>query len=176
MSYIRLNIIEAERAINGVVHSSFADALVASLAVEPLTIAELETALARFIKPVSERSPLKCRVGECFEAYDAGVAVINLAGRVVAVDSSYSSPSAEGSVRVLDDSVKAADEDVVAPYRLFDDWLFIYTIPEYEGVCGKRRDECLRVEPIDARGVLYREVLLEFMAREVFAAKDAESE
>ena len=89
MSYVRLNIIDQTQTINDEVHGYFADALVAALTAEPETVEELGAALARFIKPQSEGSPFAgFREGEDFEAYDAGVVVIDLVARVVAADSS----------------------------------------------------------------------------------------
>ncbi|PYS94603.1 MAG: hypothetical protein DMF64_00190 [Acidobacteria bacterium] len=174
MSSIRLNISDAERAINGEVHGCFGDAVVAALTAEPETIDELGLALARFIKPLSDLSPFAwLQQGESFEPYDAGVVVIDLAARIVAVDSSYSQPSAEGNVRIEDES--SADE-VFIPYRLSDDWLFVYSMPEYEGVSAKRRAERLAFKPLDVREVLYGRALLEFIARELFAARNSDDE
>jgi hypothetical protein len=51
MSEIRINILDASRAVNGTLHGSLADAILAGLAAEPETIEELEHAIARFAKP-----------------------------------------------------------------------------------------------------------------------------
>lgn len=56
MSVIRINIIDQTQVISGDLHGSFGELLVASLTAEPETIAELETALVRFIKPESDWS------------------------------------------------------------------------------------------------------------------------
>ena len=174
MSYVRLNIADKSQTINGEAHGYLGDALVAALTAEPETVEELGLALARFIKPQSDSSPLAgFREGENFEPYDAGVVVIDLAARVVAADSSYSQSSAEGSFRVQSEF---AEEDFYVPYRLADDWLFVYSIPEYEGVCQRRREARLAIEPIDAREVLYGRRLLEFIARECFEARDSNDE
>ena len=174
MSYIRLIVTDQTQTINGEVHGYFGDALVAALTAEPETVEELEVALARFIRPPSDLSPFaRFRKGENFEPYDTGVMVIDLAARVVAVDSSYSQPSAEGEVRVQDEF---SEEDFSVPYRLSDDWLFVYSIPEYEGVCQRRREERLAIEPFGARGVLYGRALLEFIAKEYFEAQDSNDE
>ena len=174
MSYIRLNIIDQNHTINGEVHGYLGDAMVAALTAEPETVEELGSALARFIKPCSEVSPFAWfQKAENFEPYDAGIAVIDLAARVMAFDSSYSLPSAEGEFRVQDEF---SEDDASIPYRLSDDWLFVYSIPEYEGICKRRRDERLANEPLDARKILYGRALLEFIARECFAARDSDDE
>lgn len=103
MSCIRLNITDQKQTTNGEAHGCFGDALVAALTAEPETVEELGLALARFIKPQSDLSPFAWfREGENFEPYDAGVVVIDLAARVVAVNSSYSQPSAEGSFQIFE--------------------------------------------------------------------------
>lgn len=174
MSYVRLNIIDVEQTIHNDVHGYFGEALVAALVAEPETVGELGAALARFIKPVSDGSPFeRFRQGGDFEAYDAGVVVIDLAARVVASDSSYSQASAEGGLHVQSEF---AEEEVYVPYRLSGDWLFVYSIPGYEGVCLSRREERLAVEPLDAREVLYGRALLGFIARECFEARGSDDE
>jgi hypothetical protein len=57
MSYVRLNITDAEQTINGEVHGYLGDAVVAALTAEPETVEELGLALARFVKPQSDGSP-----------------------------------------------------------------------------------------------------------------------
>jgi hypothetical protein len=94
MSYIRLNIIDHERTVSGEVHGGVGDSVIASLSAEPESIHELELALTRFQKPVSDWSALaSLRTGENFEPYDAGIMIIDLAAQVVMIDSSYSAPA-----------------------------------------------------------------------------------
>ena len=54
MSEVKLNLVDAEQTLVGTVHGSIADACVAALSAEPETIAELEAALARYVKPVDQ--------------------------------------------------------------------------------------------------------------------------
>jgi hypothetical protein len=174
MSEVRLNIIDREQAISGAFHGYLGDALVAALTAEPETVDELAAALARFIKPLTDSSPFAWfQRGENFEPYDAGVVVIDLAARVVAADSSYSHPSAEGSFRVQSEFAEA---DVSVPYHLSEEWLFVYSIPEYEGVRKRRREERLAVRPFDPREVLYGRALSEFIARECSKARGSNDE
>lgn len=91
MSCVTLNIIDFAGAISGEVHGSVADALIAALSAEPETISELELATARFIKPTDDCPLLSfLRSGENFEPYDAGLVIIDLAARIVMIDSTYS--------------------------------------------------------------------------------------
>ncbi|MBI3650827.1 MAG: hypothetical protein HY231_07230 [Acidobacteria bacterium] len=64
-----------------------------------------------------------------------------------------------------------APDEIAIPYRLSDDWLFVYSIPEYESLCYQRREARLARQPLEARAVLYGKPLLEFIAREGLAAR-----
>jgi hypothetical protein len=173
MSYIRLNISDQTQTINGEVHASVGDSIVAALSAEPETIDELTLALARFIAPQDDSSPFRWFAeGQNFEPYDAGILIIDLAARVVVVDSSYSQPSANGQLAYHDGTQLT---DVPLLYRLSEDWLFVYSIPEYEGVSKHGREERERLKPIDARAVLYGAALIEFIVRESLAALDENS-
>jgi hypothetical protein len=59
MSEIRITIIHATQILSGIIHGSFNDVIVASLAAEPETIEELETAIQRFIKREKLKTILK---------------------------------------------------------------------------------------------------------------------
>lgn len=74
MSEIRINIFDACRAMNGTLHASLADAVLAGLAAEPETIEELEQTMARFAKPVANERHLDglC-AGVNEEPWDAGI-------------------------------------------------------------------------------------------------------
>jgi hypothetical protein len=173
MSEVRLNIIDAHRAIHGTIHGSAAEAAIAALSAEPETIAELEAALARFIKPVNDSRPFAWfRIGTNVEPWDAGIVIVDLAARVAAAESSYSSPSAQGNIQ-YHDGTRATD--VWLPYRVPDDWLFVYSIAEYEAVREQRRAERAAVPPLDARPVLYGAVT-EFSVQECLAARDANAD
>jgi hypothetical protein len=242
MSQIKLNIIDQTRTISGDIHGSEGDAVVVALATEPETIDELALAFTRFTRSTNlhqqhnsmfnqehlspaqdnaatfshyHESPFRFFAGyENFEPYDAGILIIDLAARIVAIDSTYSSPSAQGEIRLLinkttplsntkphrladantetiydngltgkhaetihDDRVfieeSAMDfydddspDEIAIPYHLSDDWLFVYSIPEYEGVYQKRREARLAIQPLDARAVLYGKPLFESIACE----------
>jgi len=173
MSEIKLNIITANGAINGEVHGSFGEALAASLCAEPETIEELETALQRFIECESDWSPFRWfKKHADFEPYDAGIVVIDLAARVLVVDSTYSSFSKEGTIRIADDD----GEDFDLPYRLPDDWQIVRSIPEYEGLARVRREERLKNPLFDSREILFGKPLCSFIAAEYLANKDAADE
>src|SRR5688500_9646316 len=117
MSEVKLNIIDSQHILIGTIHGSVADSCVAALSAEPETTAELEAALARYIRPHGEYSSFasfRCGCEIDSEPWDAGLVIIDLAARIVAVESTYSLPQAEGEVR-YHDRTKATD--VLIPYR-----------------------------------------------------------
>jgi len=198
--------------------------VIAALSAEPETIGELELAMARFIKPTAGWSPFaSLYAGENFEPYDAGIVIVDLAARIVMLDSTYSAPmriadssdenGADDSAEQIDSNVEQeifmANDDVPAgpgkqghssakreptptygiryhngehstdlylPYRLPADWLFLYSVPEYEGACRERRAERQRIEWLDARKVLFGKQLSEFVAREILSAPNPDAE
>lgn len=180
MSYIQLNITDQQQTISGEVHGSFGDVVLAALTAEPETIEELAWAVERFVTVDDKRAVFAGFAGcENLESYDAGIMVIDLAGRVIAADSTYSLPAYNGSVRVLNEAVEDSEdspEDVAVPYRLSSDWLIVRGMPEYEGVCRSRRAARLASAPLDVRNVLYGKPLLEFIAHEIYAAPDSNDE
>ena len=59
MSEVKLNLVDGQQILVGTVHGSIADACIAALSAEPETIAELEAALARYVKQVDQFSPFR---------------------------------------------------------------------------------------------------------------------
>ena len=173
MSEIKLNLIDSQTVISGTIHGSTGDRCIASLAAEPETIAELEAALARF-----ERCPWNFSGSPNFHRtasidpapYDAGILIIDLAARIVACDSTYSQPGPEGSVDYHDGRQCT---DIPLHYRLPDDWLFVNSVEEYEGVYRERRKS--RGTPLDARAILYGSPLLDFIATNVNGSAEVQN-
>jgi hypothetical protein len=148
-------------------HGSDVDRLVAALAAEPETIAELDRAARRFMK--TDRADLfgSFRSGINDEPYDAGVVVIDLAARLVAYESTYSHPAKAGCVEYHDGRCAT---DVHIHYALSDDWKVGVDIDCWEGVAKDRRAQRAANPPLDARAVLYGRPLLQHIARGCYAA------
>lgn len=167
MSEVKLNLVDAEQTLVGTLHGSITDACVAALSAEPETIAELEAALARYMKPVDQfgafRS-LQSRPEIDTEPWDAGVVIIDLEMRVVAAESSYSQPHPEGEV-FYHDGTQSTDVSVL--YRVPKDWRFFNSLIEYESNRQRHTKERSTCLPLDARKVLYGRGLLEFIVRNV---------
>jgi hypothetical protein len=168
MSEVRLNVIDAKAVINGRIHGSIADAVVASLSAEPETIAELEVALGRFSK--SDHSPFASfRSGEDSRPWDAGVVIVDMAARIIAAESTYSDPTAQGEIEYHNGKEAT---DVWLPYRIPDDWLIVHSVLEYESTRRSRRNERVKQPRIDIRQVLYGMPLIEFIVNECLAEKE----
>lgn len=174
MSMIRLVVREADRDWSGDVHGSHGDAAVAALSADPTTLAELEAATARFAKPTPGRGYLSnLSRGLDAEPYDAGLVVIDLAGRLVYVESTYSLPGRKGSVHYHNGR---CGTDKSLDYHLADDWLFVRKGSDWRIPAERRRRERLAKPPLDARAVFYGRPLFEFIAKEAFAARASAAE
>jgi hypothetical protein len=183
MSELKLNLVDSERILHGIVHGSIADACVAALSAAPETIAELEAALARFIKPCDSIGPFAslCAIDyrpdagastqetesiERFSAaldtqrWDAGVVVIDLAARIVAGESFYSQPEPEGQVCYHDGH---AATDISIMYLVPDDWLFVNSVDAYQWSRERHLQKRADNPPFDARAVLFGKPLIEFI-------------
>ncbi len=173
MSEIRINIITNNQTISGSIHASFGDVIIASLTAEPDTIEELETAIQRFIKRESDWTFFRSfRKHENFESWDAGLLVIDLMAKVVMADSTYSFYSTKGTVRIKTD----ADEDFNLLYRLSDDWKYVRSMAEYEGIVKTRREYFPNNPPFDIREILFGKPLCSFIIAEYLASKDTGGE
>jgi hypothetical protein len=165
MSEVKLNLIDTQSILTGTIHGSVADSCVAALSAEPETIAELEAALGRYIRPHAEWSPFASFRSGCeidSEPWDAGLVIIDLAARIVATESTYSQPQLEGEVRYHDGTKST---DISVPYRLPPDWLFVNSVDAYRWSWDRRRQTREKSLPFDARAVLYGPALLEFIAK-----------
>lgn len=168
MSDVRLVIRDLGSDWSGTIHGSSADRAIAALSADPVTLEELETAVSRFEKTTpygrffGNLSP-----GLCDEPYDAGLVVIDLDARLVVVDTSYSSPGPTGYIHYHDGTCCT---DTVFRYHLADDWLFAHDGNNWRGLAEDRRRERAARPLVDVRAVFYDRPLIEFIARETFAA------
>jgi hypothetical protein len=165
MSEIKLNLIDSQTILSLTIHGSIGDRCVAALSAEPENISELEAELARFEKlPLNFglRPNLFRRTSVDLVPHDAGILTIDLAARVVACDSTYSQPGREGCVEYHDGT---RCTDIPLRYRLPDDWLFVSSVEEYEGLRDERRTA--RARPLEARAILYGSPLFEFITANV---------
>ena len=169
MSEVRINLSDANQILHGEVHGSVGDRLVAALSAEPETLAELEAALARYEKPDPEFPAFRflTKTSDIDKRpWDAGVVVIDLAARIVAVESVYSNPGLEGEVSYHNGD---HETDIRVQYRLPDDWLFVRSIEEYEVLFRNRSQQRAAHPPLDTRSILYGRPLIEWI---IMAVRD----
>jgi hypothetical protein len=168
MSEVRLVIREAVYDWSGTVPASSADRMIAALSADPITLKELEAACARFGNPTAnQRLIANLLPGLCDEPYDAGIVVIDLVARLVVVESTYSSPRATGEVSYHDGQCAT---DICLRYHLAEDWLLISDRNQWSAIAENRRQERVIRPLLDTREVFYGRSLVEFVARETFAA------
>jgi hypothetical protein len=173
MSELRLNIIDREVAINSSVRDGIADAVIAALSAEPETIAELDDALDRFVKPLGDLRPLgKFDPGLCRDRRDAGIIIVDMAAHIVAAESASWNLLSQGQMQYQDGSDSS---DVWLLYRAPDDWLFLNSIAEYDEHVAARKAEYAS-ELLDARAVLYGPQMIDFLVNGCLAAVDARTE
>lgn len=170
MSEIRLNLLDANRTIHGTTHAGNVDVIVAALSACPETIEDLERAMSRFSRPVPGTGPF-----DLFDAdgddtpWDAGIAFVDLAARVLACESTYSSPQSQGAVYYRDGEKQT---DVRICYSVPDDWLLLDSVEEYRCLRDLRRTRNSADPPLDARAVIYG-ALARAIVPECLAARDA---
>lgn len=173
MSEIKLNLVDSQRILCGTVHGSVADRAVAALTAEPETIDELILALDRYEKRDSD-TPHFAAFHEQSEIdekpWDAGLIIIDLPARLVASMSTYSHPHREGQVTYHDGECAS---EIRIPYRVSDDWHFVYAIEEYNYYRDKRTKTRAALPPLDTRRVLYGPPLLDFIAQNLLTNPNA---
>ena len=133
MSEVLLNVLDAEQEIHGRIHGSYVNRIVAALSAEPETIAELEAAMHRFMH-CDRRLFDGWYRGLCEEPWDAGICFVDLGARLVVSRSSYSVPSAHGSVAYHDGQ---AATDVHLSYQLSDDWEFSTDVETWKSLARR---------------------------------------
>jgi hypothetical protein len=163
MSEIMLIVCDGTRAMHHTIHGSRLDYVVAALSADPETIDELAAALGRFL-PAEQTREFFANGRSGIEAapWDAGVAIVDLAARLVVVHSSYSEPGPRGAVDMPDPE---NDRTVAVPYHVADDWIFSQDVDSWQAVAECRRRERLATPAIDTRAVLYGQVC-PFIAQE----------
>jgi len=173
MSEIRLNVIDRQRMIYGSVSEGIADAIIAALSADPETIAELDAALDRFIKPADDPRPFSLfREGVCKESLGGGIIVVDMSAHIVAAESASWTLLAQGQMQYQDGSQSS---DTWLLYRAPDDWLFLDSMAEYEARHEARETE-YTLKPLDARAVLYGPPMMEFLVNGCVAALESKAE
>lgn len=160
MSEVKLVIRDANEDRSGTVHESVAAWFVAALSADPASLTELDAAVDRFALDSPARGHFSYfRHYIDAEPWDAGLVVIDLAARLVVIDSTYSSQGPKGVItRYNIESVEERTVDI--RYRLAEDWLFMHDAMDWEATAGKRRQERAEQTITDLREIFYGEPML----------------
>ncbi|MEQ9408179.1 MAG: hypothetical protein RIK87_10660 [Fuerstiella sp.] len=163
MSEVRLVIRDANEDRSGTIHGAEADWFIAALSADPVSISELDAAVDRFALESPEQGHLSffCRTLNA-EPWDAGLIVIDMAARLVVIDSSYSALGHEGVINRH--GVRSVeDESVCLYYHLADDWLFLYDATDWEKTACVRRQQRIEQPVTDLREIFYGAPMLRFI-------------
>jgi len=160
MSEVKLVIRDAKEDRSGTVHGSVAEWFIAALSADPVSLAEMNAAVDRFALESPDRGHFTFfRHNLDAEPWDAGLVVIDMAARLVVIDSSYSSPGRKGVI--TRHNIESVEGGAVSlSYRLADDWLFLHDAMNWEGTAGMRRQERADQSVTDLRQIFYGEPML----------------
>lgn len=170
-SEVRVTIIDAERAVHGTMPTGMADVVLAALTVEPATLEELETAIARYDQRISRQGWLKhLNPGMNETPWDAGVMIIDLPARLIVAitEPALYQPVAFGFALYCPDpppdwSEVSAEDLAWIPYHLSKGWLFVNSSEGWRATAETRRRDRSANPPFDARPILFGKVA-EFIA------------
>jgi len=160
MSEVKLVIRDADEDRSGTLHGSLAECFIAALSADPVSLADLNAALDRFTleSPPHGYFPHFLHAIDA-EPWDAGLVVIDMAARLVVIDSSYCSLGHKGVIiRHNIDSIEGGS--VRLDYRLADDWLFLYDATNWEATARMRRQARADQPVTDLREIFYGEPML----------------
>lgn len=127
----------------------------------PVSIAELDAAIDRFSLASPDRGHLT-HFGHALitEPWDAGLVVIDMAARLVMIDSTYSSPGRNGFVQRH--NIESVEGGTVSlSHRLADDWLFLRDSFSWEGTAQVRRRQRAEQPACDLREIFYGPPMLQ---------------
>jgi hypothetical protein len=129
--------------------------------------------MARLAKPLDNKGGLaRFSSGINEVPWDAGIVFVDLAARVFAAESSYSSLMREGKIQYRNGREMT---DVWLSYRIGPYWLLFDSVEQYKAVAERRRVERAADQPLNARSILYGAVA-EFIANECRAARKSKKE
>jgi len=188
VSELKLVVCDWSNVRSCTMHGSDIDRVIAALSADPATIDELSEAFVRFMRPsFSDEEETNCsrntrkidssKPGEpdprksqlrnwlCMglndEPYDAGLVVIDLAAKLVVVESTYSSHAHRGHIH---EHLPDRNTTRFLAYHIDKSWKFLNDATDWQCQAQQRRSERTQ-DGLDTRSVLYGEPMLEFIAR-----------
>jgi hypothetical protein len=177
---VMISIIDDHRAVHDAMPVGMAEVVVAALAAEPETLEELETAAARYYRPILSQGFLEhFQAGVSEERWDAGAVIVDLPARLIAYEiaDEIFRPAARGQALYCPDPPpswsEVSDEEIIwVGYQLSGDWLFEPSLIGWRRKAEQRKLDRLSDPPFDARPVLF-EKIAEFIVRGCLSARSA---
>lgn len=177
-SEVMMTIIDADRALHGILPQWRADIVLAALVAEPETLAELEDAMARFdSSALGQRFLVNLQSGVNETPWDAGIVIVDLPARLIVFETEPAiyRPERYGFALCCADPAPAGsdaepEEIVRIPYLIADDWEFTSSLAGWRAAADRRRSERAANPPLDLRSVLFDRVA-EFIARRCETAR-----
>ncbi len=170
MSMMAYCVLDANRALHSCRHGSFVDQLIPALSDDPETIDELAYAMRRFRRDEDEEPLVDWKDGVLDEPYDAGLCLIDLPGRLVVFESTYSHFERAGQVVLKPNDGNKHVDPLWISYHLSHEWRVISPLESWESWSRELRAQRFSKPPFDARPVLYGQVA-EFIVNECWAAR-----
>jgi hypothetical protein len=169
MKSVRLVIREADQDWSGLVTRGQAERATAALNADPDTLSELDIALGSFAKRLHREQLFlpELEPGDDTTPGEAGVVIIDLAARMLVVDREEELFDHRAGATYFDGE---QETEQVLNFTLASDWLITCDLANWRALATQRRAERAGRTDLDSRAVLYGQPLLEFVARETFAA------
>jgi hypothetical protein len=175
---VMVTIIDADRALNGILPEWKADIVLAALVAEPETLEELEDAIVRYDSSVISQGFLgNLNTGVNETPWDSGIVIVDLPARLIAFETepAYYQPERTGFALYYadlpEDWSNIPEEEIIRiPYLISEDWLFMGSLTGWRETAERRRSERAADPPLDVRAVLFGKVA-EFIARQCAKAR-----
>lgn len=169
MKTMRLLVRELDQDWSGLVTWGQAERAMAALNADPDTLSELDIAFGSFAKR-RQREQLflpELEPGSNATPGEEGLVIIDLAARMLVVDREEDLFEQRAGARYFDGE---QDTEQVLNFTLASDWLITCDLANWRTVATQRREERAGRTELDVRATLYGQPLVEFVARETFAA------
>jgi hypothetical protein len=169
MKTMRLLVRELDQDWTGLVTYGQSERAIAGLNADPETLSELDLAMGSFAKRTHREQLFlpELEPGNDATPGDEGLVIIDLAARLLVVDREEDVFDYRAGVGFFDGE---QETEQTMNFTLAGDWLITCDVANWRALASQRREERAGRTELDVRATLYGRPLLEFVAREIFAA------
>jgi hypothetical protein len=169
MKTMRLLVRELDQDWTGLVTYGQAERAIAGLNADPEALSELELAMGSFAKRTHREQLFLAELepGDDTMPGDEGLVIIDLTARMLVVDRQEELFDYRAGARYFDGE---QETEQVLNFTLASDWLITCDLANWRALAAQRREDEAERTQLDVRAALYGQPLLEFVARETFAA------